>query len=511
MYLVLNLGLKSIRAIVFSRTGKIVANNSTPLSTILDGVVVEQNATEWWEKGLQVINSVLENDNVRNNIKYLTVTASSCCVVPVKENGLPLNNVIMVSDKRAHKECAYIVKCDSYQKVREGRSEFEIKSSLMLPKILWLKNNKPSIFTKAKYFFSPNEYFGYRITRKALVDTLNAEKCFYDINSQSYPLQLLCDLGIPVKKLSKVVNVGDKITQITSDFKNLINIPDTQSVEYIVSTYDAICAFYGSGASKEGDCCDVSGTVSSLRTMSKGKVSIDSTAIFSQYQPEFDISIIGGSNNLGGGLIEWAKQAFYSEHSSPYELMESDAKSVKSGADGVIFLPYLMGERAPLWNDDARAVFFGLSRNHNRKHIIRAVFESTAFAMRSLLEEIELSGQKVDVIRSSGGLSRIHMIAQIKADVLGKEIHIVDEHETTALGAFLIMGISTGIYNNLIDAAKVVRIRQVIFPNKEVHEMYSKVFTLYKKIYVNLLDCYQENSNLHKENIYSTSEKIENM
>jgi xylulokinase len=381
----------------------------------------------------------------------------------------------------------------------------------MLPKILWLKNNKPKIFESTKYFFSPNEYFGFRITGKAVVDTLNAEKCFYDINSGSYPLTLLSNLGIPAEKLPEVVSVGSKLAQIRCKFKSLINIPDEQSVEFIISSYDAICAFYGSGASKEGDCCDVSGTVSSLRMLSKGKVNIKSTAIFSQYQPEFDISIIGGSNNLGGGLIEWAKQAFYSEHSSPYELMESDAKSVKNGADGLIFLPYLMGERAPLWNDAARAVFFGLSRNHNRKHLIRAVFESTGFALRSLLEEIEKNGQKVDVIRCSGGLARIHIIAQIKADILGKEIHIVDEHETTALGAFLIMGITTGIYDGLIDAAKAVRIRQVIFPNKETHEMYSEVFILYKKIYENLLDCFQDNSNLHRDNIYSTSEKIENM
>ncbi|MDA9297884.1 FGGY-family carbohydrate kinase [Pseudomonadales bacterium] len=511
MYLVLNLGLKSIRAIVFGDKGKVMANCSRPLSTVLNGDTVEQDGCEWWSKGIEVINEALENDSIKNEVKYITVTASSCCVVPVNKLGEPLSSIIMVSDKRASEECIDISKLEAYMTIRKGRSEFEVKSSLMIPKILWLKNNKERVFSEAEYFLSPNEYFGFRFTGYAAVDTLNAEKCFFNSTTNSYPTELLKALEIPIEKLPKVVRVGTILSQITTELKKTLNIAESQSIEYIVSTYDAICAFYGSGASQSGDTCDVSGTVTSLRTFAKGKVDIPSVAIFSQYQPEFDISIIGGSNNLGGGVIEWAKQAFYSEHESPYELMESEAKSVDSGADGVIFLPYLMGERAPLWNDEARGVFFGLSRNHNRKHMIRAIFDSAGFALRSLLEEIESTGQEVEAIRSSGGLSRIHLIAQIKADVLGKEIHIVDQYETTALGAYILMGISTGLYKNLNDASSIVRIREIIFPNPENHAIYSKGYQLYKRIYSSLLSCYSEHSRLHKDDVYTKSEKIENM
>ncbi len=511
MYLVLNLGLKSIRAIVFGDKGRIIVNCSTPLSTILNGDTVEQDGHEWWSKGIDVINQALENENVRSEIQYITVTASSCCVVPVNKHGKPLSNIIMVSDKRASQECIDISKLEQYKNIRKDRSDFEVKSSLMLPKILWLKNNKESVFNEAKYFLSPNEYFGFRFTGQTAVDTLNAEKCFYDSTTNSYPTKLLKELGIPLEKLPKVVKVGRLLSQVTAEFKKLIHIKESQSLEYIVSTYDAICAFYGSGASEAGDTCDVSGTVTSLRTLSKGKVEISSTAIFSQYQPEFDISIIGGSNNLGGGLIEWAKQAFYSEHESPYELMESEAKKVSNGADGVLFLPYLMGERAPLWNDEARGVFFGLSRNHKREHMIRAVFESAGFTLRNILEEIEKTGQDVKAIRFSGGLSRIHLIAQIKADILGKEVHIVDEYETTALGAYLLMGISTGLFKDLKDASSIVRIREIIFPNPDSHEKYSKGYKLFNNVYTNLLSCYSEHNKLHEEDVYSKSEKIENM
>ena len=511
MYLVLNLGLKSIRAIVFGDKGRIVLNCSYPLSTILNGDIVEQDGAEWWSKGIKVINDALENANLRKKIRYITVTASSCCLVPVNTQGEPLSNIIMVSDKRASKECIHISNLDSYKEIRKDRSDFEVKSSLMLPKILWLKNNRKSVFNDAAYFLSPNDYFGYRLTGLAAVDTFNAEKCFFDSATNSYPTQLLKELKIPLEKLPQVVQVGDRISQVTNEFKKLIHIDNSQSLEYVVSTYDAICAFYGSGVAENGDTCDVSGTVTSLRTLVKGKVDISSTAILSQYQPEFDVSIIGGSNNLGGGLIEWAKQAFYSEHDSPYELIESEAKKVPNGADGVLFLPYLMGERSPLWNDDARGVFFGLSRNHKREHMMRAVFESTGFSLRNILEEIENTGREVKLIRSSGGLSRIHLVAQIKADILGKEIHIVDEYETTALGAYILTGISTGLFKDLKDASSIVCVREIIFPNLDKHEKYSKSYKLYKDIYTSLLNCYTEHSKLHKENMYSRSDKIENM
>lgn len=511
MFLVLNLGLKSIRAIVFDCRGKIVSNKSKTLTTFLNGTFVEQNAEEWWEKGIEVIRAATENDNIRREVKYLTVTASSCCVVPVNSRGEPTRNVIMVSDKRAGNEVFEITNKQSYKKLRSRRADFEVKSSLMLPKILWLKNNERESFDNAHYILGPNDYFGYRFTEQATVDTLNAEKCFYDIESRQYPLSLLEELEIPVRKMPEVVDVGTIVSQVTTEFKSIANFNESQSIEYVVSTYDAICAFYGSGACEEGDTSDVSGTVTSLRTLSKGRKKLKTTDIFSQYQREFDISIVGGSNNLGGGLIEWAKQAFYAEHNSPYELMESEARKIEKGADGVIFLPYLMGERAPLWNDNARGVFFGLARNHNRSHMIRAVFESSGFSLRSLMEEIEGTGLKISSIKFSGGLSRIHLIARIKADILGKEIHIVDEYETTALGAFMLMGISTKIFHGLKDASSVISISEIIIPDKEAHEMYSEIYTLYKSIYRSLLDCYASHSKMREGNIYRSSEIIENM
>ena len=511
MYLVLNLGLKSIRSVIFNDNGKIQSIAQEPLSTKLSGEYVEQCPHEWWDKALFVIKKSLQNESLRSSIRYFSITASSCCVVGVDDNGIPLHDIIMVSDKRANKEAEHIKKLKSYQSLKERNPAFEVKSSLMLPKILWIKNNLPKVFNNAKYFLSPNEYLANRLTESAVVDSLNAEKSFYDVKRQEYPIELLNDLGIKVDSFPKVVDIGHLANQIKPEIKKELEIPVEQSVEYIVTTYDAICAFYGSGAAKEGDSCDVSGTVTSLRTLVNGEKEIINNNIFSQYQREFDISIVGGSNNLGGGLIEWAKQAFYASEKFPYEIMESEAKSIECGADGLIFLPYLMGERAPLWNDNARGVFFGLSRHHNRKHMIRAVFESAGLSLRGLSEEIESTGQEIMAIKSSGGLARIQLIGQLKADITGKEIHIVDEFETTALGSFVLMGVTTGLFKDLNDASKIINIRQVIYPNKDNHAKYTHMYELYTRLYNDLLESYELHAHLHRKNVYQSLEQIENM
>jgi xylulokinase len=511
VYIVLNLGLKSIRAIIFSETGRIIVGSSLPLETRVDGTIVEQCAEEWWKKGMQVIREVVEKSGTAGRIRYITVTASSCCLVTISAEGYPLSKVIMVSDKRARREASYVEQTAAYERLKEINTDLIINSSMMLPKILWVKNNDPEVFEASAYFCSPNDYFGYRFTRNAVVDTLNAEKAFYDKFTHSYPKELLSCLDIPEEKLPEVVPVGQVCGQLLDSVKMEMGLKASAPIEYIATTYDAICAFYGSGPSGEGDACDVSGTVTSLRAMVSGHKKLSKSGIFCQYQPEFDLSIVGGSNNLGGGLVEWAKQAFYENHEDPYGLMENEARSVQDGCDGLVFLPYLMGERAPLWNDNARGVFFGLGRHHRRRHMMRAVFESAGFVLLSLAEEIERQGISIASVRVSGGLSRIQLVNQIKADILNKEVKVVEEFETTALGAFLLMGVTAGAFSGIFEATKIVKVREIIFPNCSFSSKYQERFKLFQQVYESLLPAFDTHHMLHESEVLKLAEKLENM
>lgn len=221
---------------------------------------------------------------------------------------------------------------------------------------------------------------------------------------------------------------------------------------------------------------------------------------------------MGGSNNMGGGLIEWVKQCYYQNENLPYERMEKDAGEASLGAGGLIFLPYLLGERAPLWDSDARGVFFGLERMHTRKEMTRAVFESAGFIDLDMIAAIEETGIAVNTIRLSGGLARINLISQIKADITGRTIQVLSEFETTATGAAMMALYGQGVYATLDEAAEnFVSVRMVICPDRKNHEKYKALYQLYKETYHTLRPLFQKRIAI-TERLYSKKRiKIENL
>ena len=181
------------------------------------------------------------------------------------------------------------------------------------------------------------------------------------------------------------------------------------------------------------------------------------------------------------------------------------------GAGGVIFLPYLLGERAPIWDNDARGVFFGLERMHTRKEMTRAVFESTGFIDLDMIAAIEEVGVKIDSIRLSGGLARINLVSQIKADITGRTVKVLSEFETTATGAAMIALYGQGIYTSMEEAAdKFVRVRMVICPDKKNHEKYKELYHLYKETYRTLKPLFSKRIEI-TERLYNKRIKIENL
>ena len=146
-----------------------------------------------------------------------------------------------------------------------------------------------------------------------------------------------------------------------------------------------------------------------------------------------------------------------------------------------------MGERAPIWDSSARGVFFGLERMHTRKEMTRAVFESTGFIDMDMINAIEETGLKINRIRLSGGLARLNLISQIKADITGKEVEVLSEFETTATGAAMMALYGKGIYGSLAEAAeKFVKVRMIIRPDQKNHEKYQELYQLYKETYSTL-------------------------
>lgn len=507
--LVLNLGMKSIRSIVFDECGNKLATSSIPLTTALKEEQVTQNPHEWWEKGCSVIRNTLDNIKVEE-IDFLTVTSSAACLLAVDSDLNPLTDCMMVSDRRAEKESRIISGLEPFMSY-EKKTGMRMDSHLMLPKALWVKEHLPDIYNKTKWFLTPNDYLISKLTDGCVVtDSINAIKWCFDYESNDYPRELIREIGLDIEKMPSVIEPG---TEVACVGKNVIKeIGLTSRTKVVISSYDAISSFIGSGAVHEGEACDITGTVTVLRTVVSNppKRCVDGMQI--QSLKIANLHILGGSNNMGGGLIEWAKQCYYQNEQLPYELMEKDAMEAGVGAGGLIFLPYLLGERVPLWDSDAKGVYFGLERTHTRKEMTRAVFESTGYIDLDMIHSIENNGGKVNCIRLSGGLARVPLISQIKADVTGREIHVLDEFESTATGAAMLVLLGEGVYKSIEEVAEVFsRVRMIICPNDNAHKKYMELYQLYRETYNTLKELFAKRTEVVGRVIDEKKIKIENL
>lgn len=485
--MVINMGLKSIRCIIFNYEGMKLGSASKPINTAINDRCVEQSPGEWWEKAQSVIKEAVRDARV-SRFEYITVTASASCLVCIDKDGLPLVPALMISDKRTEMEVEQLSNMEEFSIVKK-KTGLNAHTSLMLPKIMWVKNNEPEIFEKTAYFMTPNDYLIYKFCGAVVTDYFNAAKYHYILDEKTYPSELLLGLGIAENKLPEVKDTGIQVGVICAELADELGIQ--RGAQVVLSSYDAICSFIGSGVSEEGEASDVSGTVTVLRALSRKKDIGQNEKIYDMPFYQESARIIGGSNNHGGGLIEWVKQCYYQKEEYPYEIMEKDAGESEIGANGLIFLPYLLGERAPIWNDNARGVFFGLERMHTRKDMTRAVFESTGFIDMDMVNEIQNTGVSVDTVRLSGGLARLNLVSQIKADILNRDIMVLSEFETTSTGAAMIALVGQGVFRNVKEAAgRFVSIRMIIKPNRENHEKYWYVYNLYKDTYESLRDLF---------------------
>jgi xylulokinase len=487
---VLNLGLKSIRAAVFDESGKRLAIAHRPIATLMGEGRVEQSPDEWWAAGVETLDQVLVGHRLGRAVDVLTVTASAGCVVPIARDGSALGHAIMISDVRAADQAERIG--SSLQDV--GSARRRVSLDLGLPKILWIRENEPKRYESCAWFLSPSDFLLFRLTGDVLTDTNTASKLLYDRTQETYASELMDALGMDVATLPPVVRPGTTAMPLLPAIRERFGL--REDVRAVVSTYDAICAVYGSGVATVGDACDVSGTVTSFRVVTDSPPK-ENAGLFVSPHLTPGLHLAGGSNNLGGGVIEWAKQLLYPTTDDPYECMLDEANDTPPGASGITFLPYLLGERAPIWNPNARAVFFGLARHHQRGDLIRAIFEGVGYSVLDIANRLRDLGIRIERVSVSGGLARLPLINQIKSDMVGVVVQATEEIETTALGAGLIALCCTDRYGSMTEAIDAcVRVGQAYEPDAARTAMYRDFFEVYRSLYSSLQDLFLRREHL---------------
>jgi sugar (pentulose or hexulose) kinase len=504
--LIINLGLKSIRAIVFDQEGRQLFSTARPVHTWIFGDRGEQDAGEWVRLLHECLETIRDNFTQSKQIQYVTVTSSSSCAFGVDDAMNPSTPVFMVFDRRAEEEAREISETEVYQACADAM-KLRCPASSPVAKYAWLRKHEPAVAAGVRCWLSAGDYLTFVLTGRLAVDPLNAEKCFHADND--YCVEALKLAGLSPEMLPEVVPMGTRVP-LRPDVSQRYKF--SNNAEFIVTTYDAICAVLGSSDGSSIDACDVSGTVTSVRVLLPEARPVE-RPLLCQQLPHLGRYIVGSSNNLGGGIIEWYKQFRGSGvGDDSYALLESQAESAAAGAGGVIFLPYLLGERAPFSAPCARATFFGLSRETNPADVTRAVFESTAFVTRDLLEAMTVQGLRIQSLTVTGGLARIGLISQIKADVTNLPVNVLENFESTSVGALLLIMLAVGWQDSLEKAARrILRVSQVIQPNAERHALYNRSYSLFKKVNDSLTSCYQLHSELSRQNVQYSKASLSNL
>lgn len=483
---VVNLGLKSIRCIVFDADGKKLASASEPVHTRIGADTVEQSAGEWLELLQLVVPKAIKAAKV--HVTEFAVTASASCLVLTDASGQPVAPVVMVSDRRAGAEAddissALSAVSSSVQAVPR------VTPDLMLPKLLWWVRHNPAVINKTRWAFSPADFLIFHLTGRAVTDPNNASKFLaLKIHSKgstwAYPHRLLSSLGVDERWLPEIVAIGTNVGTVVPVWVERLGL--LHGVSVYLATYDALCALIGSGVSEPGTVATVFGTVTSVRAVAPLQSVVTADSVSSNWpEPVSPYRIVGASNNLGGGLIEWHKQAFYADTQGDlYRLMDEEVSSTPAGAEGLLMLPYLLGERAPIWDPSVRGIFFGLSRVHQRRHFTRGAYEAVAFSTRHILESLFTGDGNVTRVISSGGLARSRVQTQVLADVLQLPVFRPLEFETTSIGAAIIANWGASKFSTIGDAcATFVQYEPPLEPHSSRRSLYDEMFHLYVELY----------------------------
>lgn len=493
--LVLNLGLKNLRCIAFRQDGTVLAQHALPVRTFISNEAVEQDPNEWLQKSWQVIRHVTrEMGTEANSVAHLTVTTSASCMVPVDAQGAPLRNSILVSDTRAAEQARMLTHTVEFQPIQ---SETGQKSSpdLMIPKIMWLRRHEPEVFASAAYFLNAGDFLNFHLTGRFVTDPNNALKYHYVLSRGAYPDDLLDSLGMDSKTLPAVFPPGTTIGPVLASVAEELGFPASCSV--VLATYDALAAVTGTGAFDIGQAVDVSGTVTSFRLVTDHHLFDPQQRIYVTPHIAKGQWLAGGSTNLGGGAVEWLRQLLFKNCEDPYGDIEKASAGQSPCPGGLIFLPHLLGERTPIWNADCRGVFFGLNRAHGSKQIVRAVLEGIGFSVRHIVEVLRGFNLKLESVTASGGLTRLHSVNQLKADILGIPVRTLRNFETTAIGAALIALTGAGIFKDPAEGfEQFCKVERIYEPDEERHRIYEEYFALYCQVYESLRGAYSSRAAL---------------
>ncbi|MEK4513608.1 gluconokinase [Paenibacillus sp. FSL K6-2524] len=486
----IDLGTTSTKAVLYEKNGTVIAsaNEGYPLY-IPSFSAAEQNPEEIFNAVIKCVDQLMRQTKIQpESVMFVAFSSAMHSVIPIDSNGKPLMNCLTWADNRS------VEWSEKLQKDLGGfdiylRTGTPIHPMSPLAKLLWLRHDHPDIFNKAYKFISIKEYvFAKLFDGHYVVDySIASGTGLMNLEQLNWDEEALKIAGITPDHLSVIVpttHVMQGVSQKYADEMGLI-----PSTPFIIGAADGVLSNLGVGAIDPGVVAVTIGTSGAIRTV-VDKPKTDPKGRIFCYALTDKHWVIGGAVNNGGVIFQWMRDEFASSEVetakrlgiSPYEMLTNIAEKVSPGSEGLLFHPYLAGERAPLWNPNARGSFFGLSLNHRKEHMIRAVLEGVIFNLYTVLLAMEEQIGLPQQIQATGGFARSPLWRQMMADIFDQKIVIPESHESSCLGAVVLGLYAMGEIDSFQIVKDMIGDTYEHIPNKQNSAIYKKLLPIYINI-----------------------------
>ena len=487
----LDIGTSSVKAVAFDFEGKVKASATIrhPLYSPYPGWA-EQDPSDWRTGAFESIRQVVAMIKP-DEIKVIGLSGQSPSHALIDHAGNPLGMAIIWRDQRARQEAEWLARNISEEETARWTGLNGIATTTLSPaRLLWLKNHRPEDWQRTRFIAHPKDFIGLALTGEIATDMQTAFTLVNPATGQ-YDPEYFARLGIPTGFMPVARLPVEIIGGVSAQAASLTGIKSGTPV--IAGTIDAFCDSLAGGANHPGRAVVVAGT---SEVVSLGTAGIKSGKGVYLAEIGHEGHFLCGPTQAGGDTLTWLGKGFFSDvdPSDLFEKLETEASSITAGSGGVIFLPYLNGERAPVWDSLAKGCFFGLSFEHTRKHCARAVYEGVGYSVRHVLETCEeIAGTQADQIVVCGGGSRSQFWNQIKADILQRPIFPAVVRESACLGAAILACVGSGIYPNLDRAVKnMLQLGSAMEPRIETTEQYQQGYRIYRGLYPALKPLFHE-------------------
>ncbi|MFK9094095.1 gluconokinase [Bacillus salipaludis] len=479
----LDVGTTSVKACVFNLHGKLIADvEKVIISNYPQQGWVEQNPDEIEQSAILAIREAIEKAAIeKDEIVSLGFSAAMHSLLCVNEEGTPISPALIWADGRSYKQAEGII--NTIGNKVYAKTGTPIHPMTPFIKLLWMKENEYEPYKKAKYFMSIKEYliqcwFGQRVIDYSMASATG----LFNPEKHKWELDLLELTGITEEQLSEIVPLTKVLTGFKREKAEAMGIHPEMPI--VIGAADGQLANLGNGAILPGEVAVSVGTSGAIRQVTKGVKVSENRETFC-YSFTEDSSIIGGPTNNGGIALQWLKDLLKDERSFTEFL--SDAGQVAPGADGLLFLPYLNGERAPIWNQQAKGNFYGVTIAHKKEHFIRSVLEGVTFNLFQIGKALERLAGEPQKVYVNGGLARSPLWLQMMADIFEAEIYVSESHHSAAWGAAWTSLVAIKKVDSFEEIKQNIPMGEPTIPNKENSELYKKIYENYEMLAIDMV------------------------